>query len=481
MTNFPLGKAGVLAAALALVASTNASGATAPPGVAARAAAGQSGPAITLFNGTYLREHDVVVAPSGTAYAAWSTSSRTVSVCALPPGATACAGVATIDSIGDARQLELTLDAAGAPTAVWMYDTDASVSGPMGARLATATVQPDGSLSPASVVAEAPSNGSMYSVTRAPDGRIWAVVQPGAGKTGLLVYPGLTSPVGVATPYYVGDARLAFTGGLDGVLAIAQYGGSLSQPVASAALTGGAFGGFTNVPGTWNVHGFGLVASPGGPTLVASDDSASYDSVRATWTGTGFSQQARLQVGSCTATGHDLQQVGTALQVDAYGSACGVTITSMRAGAPAGVVHIKPAATMHGGPQIAVGSDGRGWVAWATEGDAGAFDKLSVAPVLVPAVVDNKKAGNVAGRAKLVAPVGCLPPVKAAARLAAKPKRGWTLASRSMKLGTTVVRTKVDGAKLKPGRTYVLKGTAVFRKGATTRTLKLSAKFVTCS
>ena len=150
----------------------------------------------------------------------------------------------------------------------------------MGAKLAKATIDPSGVISPAQVVADAPSFGELYSVTRAPDGRIWAVVLPQAGATSLMVYPGLGAPFSVPTPYYPGDARLELTSAVDGVLVIHEYG-SITDPIASAPVVGGSVGAFSPVAGTWSLQGFGLVRATSGVHVVASRDNASYETVMA--------------------------------------------------------------------------------------------------------------------------------------------------------------------------------------------------------
>jgi hypothetical protein len=468
--------------ALALVAAgwlplaTSAVGATAPP-ADARVRPGLTGAPSTLYNGTYLRGHDLANGPAG-AYVVWATSDHRISACRLKDGGGCTAPPTSIDALGDPGDVELTHDAAGRPTAVWMYDTTASVSGPMGAKLATATIGADGVIGPATVVADAPSFGELFSVTQAPDGRPWAVILPRAGATNLLVYPGLTAPYSVPTPYYPGDARLAFTGPLDGVLVIHPYG-SVGDPVAAARLAGGAVGSFAPVAGTWSVAGFGLVRSGRGIELVASRNNASYETVVARWAGTRFSRAVRTGQTRCTATGHDLVTDASGRLVDAFNSACGIGVANLANGGASGVVTWAPGNTPHGLPEVATTARGTGWVAWAVEGDGVGFDKLLLAPVALPATPWTRTKSSPAGRIKLTGVQGCMPPSDAKVGLKAKAKKGWRTVSKSLtfdgKRGS-----KIDGAGLAPGTRHKLKATVVFVKGAQRRTVTTSITVRAC-
>lgn len=449
----------------------------APPGAEARGPAQVLRAPFAVYNGTYLREHDLVLAPDGTTYLAWGSSDGLVSVCQLPRGATACAGgVRSVAAGGDPRQLEVGVSG-GVVRLVWMYDTDASVSSPTGARLATTTVQPDGSLAPATVAAEAPSFGSMLSATVAPDGRTWAVVQPGAGSTSLVLYPGLTSPTTVATPYAVSDARLAFTSAGEGVLAISQAG-TITTPIGAAPLSGGVVGSFSPVFGTWNAAGFGLTSSSRGIRLVASRNTASYQTVAATWATSRFSQATAVGDARCTASGHDLATDDTGRIVDAFGGACGVGATHV-VKADGATSTFPAGGTLHAGPQVASTPSGTAWLAWAVEGDGGAFDKLLVAPVALPPVIEDVVRKTSLAKLTLSAPMGCLPPATAKLGLKVKPARGW----RKVRTAITVdgkKSSRIDGRKLKAGSRHKIVGTAVLAKGRTTRSAKVVLKVRAC-
>jgi hypothetical protein len=430
-----------------------------------------------VFNGTYLREHDVALAANGSAYLAWGSSDGTVSVCELRAGSAPCVGgVRSTSALGDPRQLEVGVSG-GVVRLVWMYDTDASVSSPTGARLATTTVQPDGSLAPATVAAEAPSFGSMLSATVAPDGRMWAVVQPGAGQTGLVLYPGLTTPTPVATPYWVGDARLAFGSAGEGALAISQYG-TITSPIAAARLSGGVVGGFSDVGGTWNASGFGLTASSKGIRLVASRNDASYRTVVSTWDGARFGRTTTVGDKACTAAGHDLSTDDTGRLVDAFGGACGTGVTHV-AGTDAATATLASGGTQHAGPQVATTPSGLAWLAWAVEGDGGAFDKLLVAPVGLPPVLGETRKRTPSATLTLSRPVGCLPPAKARLALKVKPARGWRKVRQTLTLDGRRT-SRVDGGRLEPGTAHKVVGTAVVARGRTSRTVKVTARIRTC-
>lgn len=470
-----LAAAGLLAAAAApVVAESPPESAT----TAARAPAGPTGPAITLYNGTYLRGHDVIASAAGT-FVVWASSDHRISVCGLQGRATSCAGgVRSIDALGDPDDVELALDAVGRPTAVWMYDTPASVSGPMGAKLATATIQPDGSVSAATVVADAPSFGELYGVSRAPDGRIWAVVLPRAGSTSLMVYPGLGSPITVPTPYYPGDGKVEFTGPVDGVLAIHQYG-SISGPISAAPLRAGAFGGFSSIRGTWSGQGFAMVKSSRGIELVASRNNASYETVVARWNGSAFGAARRTGQTRCTATSHDLVTDTSGRLVDAFGSACGTGVANLAKGVASGVATWSPGGTPYATPQVATSARGTGWVAWGVNGDGAAFEKLVVAPITLPATPGTRSAANPAARARLTGIQGCMPPSTAKVKLVVRPKKGWRVRSKKLTFDGRAT-SRIKGAALAPTSSHRLKGTAVLVRNGSVRSISVAMVVRAC-
>src|SRR5690242_19307930 len=150
-----------LGAALVLPASG-------PPADAAPPTAhppGPTGDPIVLFDGTYLRAHDVLVDSDGVTYIGWSTTIGTtyqLHSCTIPAGGSACAGgTKTVTSPGDARQLELQEFAGGGAEMLVFYNTVDSGTDPMGARLTTADVTQAGALSGPSVWASAPSFGRL--------------------------------------------------------------------------------------------------------------------------------------------------------------------------------------------------------------------------------------------------------------------------------------------------------------------------------
>ena len=108
-----------------------------------------------------------------------------------------------------------------------------------------------------------------------PSGQLWAVAQAStATPNQLYVYTNFAAPVPVTAPFFVNQARLAFSGPA-AVLAVDHYG-QVSEPIAYSVLSNGAWSGFRNVANTWNVGAFGMAATASGIRLVASVANASY-------------------------------------------------------------------------------------------------------------------------------------------------------------------------------------------------------------
>jgi hypothetical protein len=208
--------------------------------------AGLTGSPITLVNKAEFSGYDAATDASGKAYIGWiadTGAGRKVSLCTLPRGARSCAGgIRTVDSLGDssAQGLRVLVSADGQVTLVWFHDTVASQNGPQGSEIAIATSQSGGPLSAPHDIATAPSFGSMLDATLGPNGTIWTVTQPSGATSKLQIRPGLSSaPVTITAPYFVGAARLRFSGST-AVLAV-QKAGAITLPVSYASKTSGAW------------------------------------------------------------------------------------------------------------------------------------------------------------------------------------------------------------------------------------------------
>jgi hypothetical protein len=61
-----------------------------------------------------------------------------------------------------------------------------------------------------------------------------------------------------------------------------------------------------------------------------------------------------------------------------------------------------------------------------------------------------------------------------------KGARGWKVVKRTLKLGKKKIRSTVNGAALKPGRSYKLKGSVTFSDGHDHSSATASLKFKAC-
>ena len=192
---------------------------------AAGAKPGPAGPALVLESDAEFSGYDVAVDGNGDGLRRLDLHTTTnvlrrVHLCVLPPGATACAGgVKTILPLGgaagesSASGLQVVTAPGAGATLVWFHDTPDSINQPYGGQLATAVAGPDGSLSAATDRVAAPSFGSLKTATVSPSGQLWAVAQAStATPNQLYVYTDFAAPAPVTAPFFVNEARLAFSG-----------------------------------------------------------------------------------------------------------------------------------------------------------------------------------------------------------------------------------------------------------------------------
>ena len=134
----------------------------------------------------------------------------------------------------------------------------------------------------------------------------------------------------------------------------------------------------------------------------------------------------------------------------------------------AGIVRMPTGGVSAGGPQqITTTTRGTGWVAWGILSSRRLRQHAARAGDPAPGADDRQVRPGPGGKVTLVAPVSCLPVSSAKAKVKAKAAKGWSVASRSLKLdgknkGTSV---SIDGSKLAAGSKHKLVGTAVFKKG----------------
>ena len=311
-----------------------------------------------------------------------------------------------------------------------------------------------------------------------------AVAQASTGTPQQLwVYTNFAALTPVTAPFFVNRARLAFAAS-KAVLAVDYYG-QISQPIAysvlSGPLAGGAWSGFQSVANTWNVGGFGMTAAKKGIRLVASVANASYKPVVAKFDGSSFGKAKPTGgKGSCTPSTHDVVSDASGRIADVVVACSGIGIFNLADTTHAGYAEFPSGGTVAGGdPQIATIGLGTGWVAWGIQSALG--NQLRVVPVLLPATPESKRNSSSFGKVTLTGVATCLPPVKAKVKLQASAKNGWRVADRSMSLSGKQVGGKIDGAKLKPGKSYTLKGKVRFVRGGAHHTVTVSNEFKTCA
>jgi hypothetical protein len=466
---------------------------SAPAGHAAVAAAkaGLTGPKITVTNNSEFSGYDMATGPNGTAYLGWigdTGSGRKVSLCALPRGATRCAGgVQTIASASDptfsstAAGLRVLVSKSNLVTLVWMHSTVASENGPEGDEIAIATSQGGGKLSAEKDVSPGPSFGYFLDATLAPNGGIWAVTNPSSGASHILqITRGLgTAYRSVAAPFSPGEALIAFNGA-SAVIAT-DKAGSITAPVYFDRQSGNGWTAFKPIARTWDVEGFGLTATASGVRLIASENNAGYQSVVSRLTNSGWSTPALTgSLGNCFPDGHDAVGDASGRLADAFEvCADAVAVENLADTRHAAIVRFAVPGTFAGGqPQLTTSPSGRGWVAWSVESTSG--NKLIVAPVLLAGLHATSSASSAHGRVVVTGPASCLPPVDLSVSVAGKPASGWRVASKSLKLGGAAVGTVLHGAGLTAGKSYTLTGTVTFARGSARSTGRAAVGFRTC-
>jgi hypothetical protein len=425
---------------------------------------------------------------SGTTYIAWIAAkggaNRTVYLCVLPPGKTACAGgVQSTPSLsGDSAAGMHVIITGGKVTLVWFHDTARSVDGPENAKIATATVQ-NGKLSAAQNQGPAPSFGVLEDAAAGPGGTIWTVTAH-TGTQSVQVTPGLgNKPVTVATPYLVGTsqgAQLAFAGST-AVLAI-QLGGSISQPISYASERNGKWTAFQDLANTWTAGAnLGLAQTRSGVRALASIDNATYQPVVSKWTGSSFSPRKLTgDHNPCAPSSHAPVADASGRMAD-ISTECGdVAIANLTDTLHAGIVRFANGGTFGGGPpQLATTPRGHGWAVWSIEATTG--DNLLAAPVLLPGRDTAASATGQGNQVKLTGPASCLPPVGITVKVAGTPAANWKVTSSAVALdGTALSGKTLDGSTLKAGTSHTLTGKVTFSKGGTHLPVTATLKFTAC-
>jgi hypothetical protein len=452
--------------------------------------AGVVGSQIKLGPTTQFSGYDVGANPAGTAYIAWISATgdqgaRQVHLCRLPVGASSCTnGVQTIASLGvsSASGIRVLVDSDDTVHLVWFHDTDQSVNGPFNAAIAEATAVHGQNLTAANDIVNAPSFGQLLTAEMAPNGSIWTVSYGSVATQTLYVWnEGAPGSAEVTTPFGVGFAQLAFTGGKP-VLAVEKYGAISAALRWATRSSGGAWSSFHTLANTWTVGTNAVLETTGhGLRVVTAIDNASYRPVIARWNGSGFTtRRLTTDKNSCAPNTHDGWADRSGRLLDVSWECSDVTVTNYADAQHSAIVRFHVSSTPTFAPQIASGTRGIATVAYTVQGSGG--DILRAARVRLPDSTRTVKHRDTGGRVTVTGPRTCLPPVNVGIGWTHRPADGWTFKSGSLRLnGNVVSGSRLDGATLTAGKSYTLVGKAVFGRNGNRATVKASLGFRTCA
>jgi hypothetical protein len=484
-----------LSATLPAVAAAAVAGLVAAAPAAEAAAhghpAGVVGKPITLANHIVaFSGYDVATNSAGTAYIGWistttTDTARTVNLCRLPVGATSCTGgVQTIDSLDppSASGLQVVVTGHNLVHLIWFHDSANSLNGPQNSALAEATAQDGKNLTAGhDVVTDAPSFGALFAAVPGPHGSIWTVTYAGLPTRSVQVRDGLSAArVSVHTPYDVGYAQLAFTGG-KAVLAVEKYGSIGTPPHYASRSSGGSWGSFHPVAHTWALGtNAALATSRHGLRIVTEVNNGSYRPVIARWTGHGFAaRHLTADHNPCAPSSHDGVADPSGRLLDASWECGVVTVTNYADAAHAAIVRLPTHKTATATPQIGSGTRGIATVAYSTENSD---QTLYAAHIRLPGSTHTVRHSGSAGRVTVTGPRSCLPAVNVHIGWTHHAASGWSFKSGSLRLnGKHVNPPTLDGATLTAGKTYTLTGKATFTKSGNHHTVKTTLNFTTCA
>ena len=453
---------------------------------------GVTGKRVTIASSADVQSYDEAADDSGTAYIGWITNEsggRIVHLCTLPVGANSCkGGVEDISTGGSstANDLRVLSTPSGKVTMLWFQNGPDSGTIAEGGEIDVVTATKGMNPTAASVYGPAPSNGELLDAEYSPDlSRIWTVAYPPLTAHRLQVTPGSGKAfVTVQTPWIIGDAQLAFSGGAP-VMTIDKYG-AISTPARYASGTMAAkFGKFHTLKGTWTGHPGVLKNTPHGLRYIGVDNDAGYLPVIAKWNGHAFSKATKTADRNTCPAGSDgsRDSSGRLLTVK---SECGhLAIADYADDTHAAIYRFNANSSktiVTGLPQIASGTRGIATVVWTTETDGQTGDVVHAVRVALPDTTTQVHKKGTPGKITLIGPTSCLPPVLVHVKIGANPAKGWSVKSRTLMLGSkTVHNRRIDGASLKPGTQYTLKGKAKFTKGGKSKSLGASLAFTTCA
>jgi hypothetical protein len=485
--------AGAVTAVAVAAAVTFAAPATSAPGAAGARSAkpGVSGAAITLASQIVLdgdrRDVQLATDRSGRTYVAWisgpatNSSARQVHLCTLPLHARACkGGVQSIDSpdASTASGLRILVTPAGAVTILWYH----SHSG--GGDVAEATSASGGPLSAASTFVSGPQDSSLLDAELGPGNAIWTVLGPETGTT-LLVTPGFgKTTMSVSAPSQVTYARLAFAG-TTAILATSAFDGAggFEKPIQYTSRPGSSWTGFKNVAGTeTDGDDMGLTRTSSGVRLTAPSSSTQSPAV-AKWTGHAFSRAVSIgDHNNCVPSSYDTVADASG-RLAGVSNECGkLTVDNLPDTRHAAIVRFSGGNTAAGDAHIATLPRGYAWVAWTVQFSSNALqgDKLKIVPLLLPGLDKKVSHKGPHGTVTVTGPTSCQPADAIPVAVEGHAKPGWAVHSRVLKLAGKKVGHSLNGAALKAGKKYALKGTVVFSNGHSRSTVSATLTFKSC-
>ena len=453
---------------------------------------GPVGSKVLLQAQTSLSGADAATDAAGNTYIGWvgdtganGNANRTVYLCTIPAGGSACAGgVQSTPSLGvaSAKGLRLLVTKGGLVTLIWSADAAVPAFTGRDERIVTSTSQAGAPLTAATIVADAPSESSLYDAELAPDGSIWTVMAIGAGTNSMEIREGLSAaPTTVATPYFPGTGYLAFSGTTP-VIAIQKYGAITTAPEYTHGV-GGGFAAWSPFGKTWTSDAnIGLVTTKTGVRIIDSVGNADYWPVVGKYSGSSGKFGAPTLTGdknNCAPSTHDLNTDASGRLVDVNTECSTLAVASMPGTTVAGLFRMPVSGTFAGiTPQIATTPRGHGVVVWAVEGaQPQNGDSLYFNRILLPGKDYSVKHSGVV----ITGPMSCQPASTIAVSVKGS-KAGWKVASATLTFGGAKISntSTIDGSKLTPGKIYTLIGSVTFTKGTSTSKGTTALSFRSC-
>jgi hypothetical protein len=432
---------------------------------------------------------DIATTKSGTAYLGWiadrsvdNAATRTIFLCILPVHAKSCQGGIRSTPSRDkptARDLKVLAAPSGKVTVIWWDDKTTAKVGPRDGEILQSTVQSNGSLSAAAIVADAPSNGDLLDAELAPDGSTWIVAEGSIAVDTIEVRAGFThSPVTLHTPFGVGYGRIAFAGSQP-VITI-QKDGAVTTPDSYTAYRGPGSK-FHAIANTWAGADPGLVSTKTGVRYLGTINDSSYTPVVSRWTGDGFTpRQPTGDHNACSPSTHDAVTDASGRVAD-VGVECGqLAVANLADTFHAAVVRLPAGDNAGPTPQIGTTPRGDAWVAWAVESSAPGGFTFRVEPVRLAGLQQQVSRQGGHGKVTLTGPASCLPDDSIGVSVAGSASPHWRVTSHRISLGTKTLGSTVNGASLSAGKTYALKGAVTFSDGGSHSTVTATLRFRAC-